>query len=111
MDKKLPEWLKQKGKDCSVGIFVQAAAKETKIVGEHGSWLKVKVEGQRIEGQANESLLDFLSEYFGIKKSDIILVRGRTSKFKHVTIQNMKAEEILSKLDENFSQRLEEEKK
>lgn len=105
MKESYPEWIKQIGNDCSIGIFVQAGAKENEIVGQQGPWLKIKVRARRIEGQANEAVLEFLSESFQLKKNCLLLVRGHLSKFKHITLLNVQAEDIVLKLTRIYSQR------
>lgn len=43
---------------------------------------KVSVKARAVEGRANEAIVSALAEYFGVRKSEIALVSGETSKQK-----------------------------
>lgn len=50
--------------------------------------LKIKLTSAPVDNKANESLIELLSGHFQIPKSQIKIVRGRTSKNKMIEIQN-----------------------
>lgn len=47
---------------------------------------RVKLTSPPVEGKANEKLIEVLSEYFGVAKSLIIIVGGKSSRIKMVDI-------------------------
>jgi uncharacterized protein len=50
---------------------------------------KVWVTAPPIDGKANEELIKSLSDYFGVSKSLIAIVGGKTSKTKIVDVSNV----------------------
>ena len=53
---------------------------------EQGDSIKVYLTAPALEGRANEALVDFLAEHFGIKRSTIEIVKGLKSRHKVVNI-------------------------
>ncbi|MFO0752482.1 MAG: DUF167 domain-containing protein [Thermodesulfovibrionales bacterium] len=51
-----------------------------------GTVVKVKLTAPPVEGAANEQLIAFLAERFGIKKSEVVIVKGETSRRKTVKL-------------------------
>ncbi len=51
--------------------------------------LKVKLTAPPVEGEANEQLIEIISELTGVRKSDIRIVRGLSSKRKIVEIRGV----------------------
>jgi hypothetical protein len=51
--------------------------------------LKVKLTAPPVEGEANEQLVEVISEATGVRKSNIIIVRGHSSKRKVVEIRGV----------------------
>ncbi len=69
-------------------LKVIAGAKENKIEEIGPGYFKVRIKEKAIEGRANKALIDFLAERFNCKKSEISLVKGKTSSIKLVEINN-----------------------
>ena len=53
---------------------------------EEGGIIKIYLTAQAVEGRANEALMDFLAEHFGVKRSTIEIVKGLKSRHKVVNI-------------------------
>lgn len=51
-----------------------------------GNVLKVRLTAAPAGGAANEQLIEVLSEYLGVRKSGIRIIKGRTSRNKVVEI-------------------------
>lgn len=68
-------------------IYLQPGAKKSEIVGKHGDSIKIKVQAQPIDGEANKALIDFLSETLSISKASIFIKSGQKSRFKTVCIE------------------------
>ena len=47
------------------------------------------VKAPPVEGKANDALVSLLSDYFGVPKSHIQIIKGTTSKYKLVEIDGI----------------------
>ena len=63
------------------------SSKESVEQQEDGSWL-VRLRAKPVDGAANKALIELLSRTFDIPKSRISIVRGESSRFKKVLIQD-----------------------
>ena len=68
-----------------IKVKVVANAKRQRVVAE-GEALKVYVNAPAVEGRANKALVNFLAEYFKIKKSGIKIISGKKSREKIVQV-------------------------
>lgn len=67
-------------------LHVQPRASKTAIAGVHGDALRIRLAAPPVDGAANEALLRFLAEAFGVPRSAVTLVTGATSRRKRVEI-------------------------
>jgi uncharacterized protein (TIGR00251 family) len=67
-------------------IYVQPGGKKSEILGEHGDAIKIRIAAPPVEGAANEELIRFLAEHYGVKRRDVEIVSGHTSRNKRVRI-------------------------
>ena len=63
------------------------------IEGVEGDTLKVRLTAPPVEGAANSQLIEVLSEWLGVRKSGIKIIRGHSSRNKTVEIHG--AENII----------------
>jgi uncharacterized protein (TIGR00251 family) len=72
------------------GIIIQVKviprSSKKEIAGVEGNTIKIKLTAPPVEGAANEQLIELLSEEFKIKKSNIIILKGDSSRHKTVKI-------------------------
>ena len=70
----------------TLAVRAQPGAKKTAIAGVYAegdaAQLKVAVQAPPVEGRANEALIAFLAEAFGIPKRSIELLSGESSRSK-----------------------------
>ena len=70
----------------TLAVRTQPGAKKTAIARVYGegatAQLKIAVQAPPIEGRANEALIAFLSEAFGLPKSAVKLIAGELSRSK-----------------------------
>jgi len=70
----------------TLAVRAQPGAKKTAIVGVYGegeaAQLKIAVQDPPVEGRANEALIAFLAQTFGIPKRSVELVSGELSRSK-----------------------------
>ena len=78
-------------KDGSIFFDVRVVprASGTEIVGEHGGALKIRIAAPPVDGAANAELIRFLAKRFGIPRSNVEIVAGKSSKTKRVRIANV----------------------
>ncbi len=78
-------------------IYVQPGASLSEWVGEHDGRLKLKIKAQPKDGEANTELIHFLSDFLGIPKRKIFLIKGESSRQKTILVE-LPLVEILSKI-------------
>jgi len=66
--------------------------------------LKIKVAARAVDGKANERLMDYLSEIFKIKKSNITIRSGEFSSDKRISIAGVDTRELQNALKQKLSQ-------
>jgi uncharacterized protein (TIGR00251 family) len=66
------------------------------MAGLHGSALKVRLHAPPVDGEANEALVEFLSEQFGIAKRSVRIVAGHSSRGKTVELEGVTAAAVLA---------------
>lgn len=69
---------------------MQPGAKKTEVTGLHGERLKIRLAARAVEGAANEALVGFLAEAFGVAKREVRIVAGAQSRRKRVEITGAK---------------------
>lgn len=70
-----------------VQLYVSPGAGDTQVVGRHGDALKLRVAAIPEKGRANNAVIEFLAKAFDLKKSEVILKSGETSRRKKVLIK------------------------
>jgi uncharacterized protein (TIGR00251 family) len=78
-------------------IKVEPRSSRSGIVAMYGDALKVKLTSAPVEGKANKELVALLAKELGIKKTDIEIVSGETSKNKVVKLIGISTVEGLLK--------------
>jgi uncharacterized protein len=79
---------------CVLPVRAQPGAKRGGIVGEHGTALKVAVTAPPDAGRANDALVETLRDALGLKRSQIDLISGPTSRDKKFLIRGMTRVEL-----------------
>ena len=79
-------WLRSEGATLIIKLHVQPGAKRTEVVGMHGDALKIRLAAPPVDGKANEVLIDFLADAFGVPKRQVELLSGHASRSKRVRI-------------------------
>lgn len=70
-----------------LALHVQPGARRTAVVGEHGQRLKVALHAPPVDGKANEELLGFLARELRLRRNDLQLAAGETSREKSIAIR------------------------
>jgi len=67
-------------------VRVQPGASKNEIVGVQQDALRVRISAPPVEGKANKALIGFLAKELGVKKSQIEIVSGHTSRVKTIKV-------------------------
>ena len=85
--------LKAVADGVTLAVRAQPGAKRTAIHGIYGegpaAQLKIAVQAPPVEGRANEALIAFLAETFGVPKSAVTVVSGELSRSKVVLLRGL----------------------
>lgn len=77
-------------------VHVQPRASRTEIAGQHGSALKIRLHSPPVDGQANEELVNFLSEKLGVSRRSVRIIGGQSSRAKTVEVDGVSVESVLA---------------
>lgn len=69
-----------------IEVHVRPGAKRTRVGGSHDGVLTVAVTAPPADGKANEAVCEAIARAFGVRTSAVELVRGHTSRRKHLRI-------------------------
>jgi uncharacterized protein len=81
-----------------VAIRVKPGSARTLVRGRHGDALVVSVTAPAVDGKATEAALRAVAGAFGVRRRDVILVTGATSRDKVVEISG-ETEDIAGRRD------------
>ena len=79
-------------------VRVVPRASKNEIAGIHGDALKIRVTAPPVEGRANEALIAFLAKRLGVRKSQMEIVTGATSRRKMIRVIGLAAQEVGERL-------------
>ena len=80
-------------------VRVVPRASKNEFVGIEGHALKVRLTAPPVEDKANEALVKFLAQIFGISRAQIEIVSGERSKRKIVRVRGASAAQVEEKID------------
>ncbi len=90
-------WYTIKEQQVELRIFVKPNAKKTALIAVSDQGLHIKLHARPHENEANDELIDYLSQILQIPKSQIILQRGGKSRYKSLMVpMNTKMQQLLS---------------
>ena len=69
-------------------LHVQPGASRTEYAGLHGDAHKIRLAAPAVEGRANDALIDFLAQAFSVRKRDVTITSGESSRRKVVRISD-----------------------
>jgi uncharacterized protein (TIGR00251 family) len=79
---------------CLLPVRAQPGARKAGILGEQADALKVAVTAPADHGRANKALVEVLREALDLKRSQVALVSGETSRTKRFLIRGLTTEEL-----------------
>jgi len=79
-------------------VRVVPRASRNEIAGIHGDALKVRLTAPPVEGRANDALIAFLAKRLGVRKSQVEIVAGDTSRRKLIRVIGLSGQEVEERL-------------
>lgn len=83
---------------CVVCVRAQPGARRNMIVGEQAGALKVAVTAPPDKGRANDSIVLVLADSLGLKRSQVELVSGATSRAKKFLLRGLTVDGLRNRL-------------
>lgn len=84
---------------CAVfGVRVSPGAARTRALGEHAGALKLAVAAPPERGKANAAVIEFIADALGVRKADVEILSGETSRDKRVAVRGLDRGEVSDKL-------------
>ena len=81
------QWWRRDGARLVLELHVQPGTRRSEVAGLHGGRLKIRLAARAVEGAANAALVEFLAETFQVRKRDIRIEAGATSRLKRVSLR------------------------
>lgn len=69
-----------------ISVKVTPNAKTNEVVRQEGNLYYVRIRAKAVDGQANRSLIEFLADYFKVRKADVRIVSGETARIKIIEV-------------------------
>ena len=90
-------------KGAAIAVRVTTRASKNQIIGAlNDGTVKIYITAAPTEGQANDELVNFLSDVLDVPKSRIEIVAGSTGRDKLISVLDMDAETLHKKIVENI---------
>jgi uncharacterized protein len=84
---------------CVLTLRVQPGARKAMIKGEQAGALKVAVTAPPEDGRANAAVIELLAEVLDLKRKQLELVAGHTSRDKKVLVRGVTLDELQKRVD------------
>jgi uncharacterized protein (TIGR00251 family) len=83
---------------CILPVRAQPGARRAGVQGEQAGSLKVAVTAPPEDGRANKALIEVLRAALGVKRSQITLLSGQSSREKKLLISGLTVEDLTTRL-------------
>jgi uncharacterized protein (TIGR00251 family) len=83
---------------CVLQVRAQPGARKAGVLGEQARALKVAVTAPPEDGRANKALVEVLREALGLKRSQVELLGGATSRDKRFLIRGLTKPELAARV-------------
>lgn len=85
-------------KGCVLPVRAQPGARKNGLAGAHGGALKVLVTAPPQDGKANHAILELLREALDLKRSQLDLLKGATSRDKLILVRGLTPAELQTRV-------------
>lgn len=73
-------------REITLTLHIQPGASRTEYAGLHGDAHKIRLAAPPVDGKANDALIAFLADAFGVRQRDVTIASGASSRRKIVRI-------------------------
>jgi uncharacterized protein (TIGR00251 family) len=80
-------------------VRVHPNARQSRFAGMIGEHYKLNIAAPPADGRANQACVDFLAEFFGIRRSAIQLITGQTNRTKLFELKGISNEALRHRLE------------
>ncbi|MGD8513808.1 MAG: DUF167 domain-containing protein [Deltaproteobacteria bacterium] len=91
-------WVQESPEGITFRVTVQPRGSKNEIVGLQGDALKIKLTAPPVEGAANRMCVEFLAKSLKVRKSDVKIIQGHSSRAKKVLVRSANRDSIQSLL-------------
>ena len=81
-----------------LAVHVQPGAREDAAAGLHDGRLRLRVAAPPVEGAANARVVEVVARLFGLRRADVELVAGESSRRKDLALAGLTLEEASARL-------------
>jgi uncharacterized protein (TIGR00251 family) len=82
----------------TINVKVVPGSSRDRVVGKYGDGIKVQVSAAPEKGKANAAVAEILSTFFGVKASEVALIRGAANSRKQFRISGLTPEAFEAKM-------------
>jgi len=86
--------VEKSGNGVRFSVKVGPGSSRTIIAGILGGMLKVKIAAPPEKGKANQTLIEFLSRFLGVRKNQITITAGAASPVKTLQVAEITAQQV-----------------
>ena len=83
---------------CVLPVRAHPSARKNAVTGEQAGALKVSVTAPPEDGRANQAIVEVLREALGLKRSQVELVGGQSSRDKQFLIRGIAKDVLVAKV-------------
>ncbi len=73
-------------------------AKKTEFAGSRGDEVVLRLNAPPMDGKANKAAVEFISQFFGVSRSAVLITGGERSRHKIFEIVGLKSDDLERKL-------------
>jgi len=85
---------------CVLAVRAQPGARRDAVIGEHNGALKVAVSAPPDKGKANEAIAAVLCAALGLKKTQVELIAGLTSRDKKFLLRGVAPATLVARIND-----------
>ena len=91
--------IKKMAAGISFDVRVKTQAGKTTVVGKYGGRMKITVKSPPEKGRANEEVVECISDFLNIPKSQVSIKYGHTSQNKCIFVATKNAVDIINRIN------------
>jgi uncharacterized protein (TIGR00251 family) len=89
----------QQGDGVVLPVRAKPGAKRDAVLDEHNGFLRLAVTAAPEHGRANDAIVRVLADALGLRRSQISLVAGATSRNKKLLVADITVDDLMARID------------